>query len=278
MKKSKNKSVKKSSNSKNLSSKSKISNKKEVQNKIQKDNSKLKTFFNKNKPFIIGSIIFLVLLLILLAVQFNSTGKVITGYGGQGSTVNAQSDKGVPVDWAKTFGMDTSNNRLNHVFPTIFRWIFGQPYKIEGVEDVSVLILTIAIWLLVFLTFADIISTFSSFKKWISWTIGFLIAIMMAQFNFQIRFILFLSKVFTMTASTAVFVGLGGAFFAFLVVNLGLWNFRKWILHRKYLMIANKADVGAKSASDAITHLGEIETAFAKTGSDTIKKTEKIGI
>ncbi len=269
MKKLKNKSVKKSSDSKRTNSNSKSSNKKEVQNK-----DKLKTFFNKNKPLIIGSIIFLVLLLILLAVQFSSTGKVIT----TGNVITGYAEQGTPVDWAKTFGMETSNNRLNHIFPTIFRFIFGQPYKIEGVEDVSVLILTIAVWLLVFLTFGDIISTFSSFKKWISWIISLLIAIIIAQFNFQVRFVLFLSRVFSMAASTAVFVGLGGAFFAFVVVNLGLWNLRKWILHRKYLMIANKADVGSKSVSDAITHLGEIETAFAKTGSDTIKKTEKKGI
>jgi len=258
MKKAKNKSVKKSS-----SSKSKASNKKEV-----KDNKpKLKTFFENNKPIVIGTLIFLVLLAILLTVQLNSTGKVITGMA-----------EGTPVDWAKTFGITTSPTRLNNVFPTFFKWIFGQPYTIEGVSDVSVLILTIAVWLLIFLTFSDIIATFSSFHKWISWTIGFLIAVIIAQFNWQVKFILFLSKVFTMTAATALFIGLGAAFFAFLVVNLGLWNLRKWILHRKYLMIASKADVGSKTVSDAITHLGEVETAFSKAGNETIKKGEKKGI
>jgi hypothetical protein len=73
-----------------------------------------------------------------------------------------------------------------------------------------------------------------------------------------------------MAASTAVFVGLGGAFFAFLVLNLGLFGkngiLAKWFLQRKMLIITNKAKLGANSASDAIQNLGKIEDSFKKVG------------
>ncbi|NMB66924.1 hypothetical protein GYA25_02595 [Candidatus Woesearchaeota archaeon] len=272
MKKSKNKSVKKSSNSKNISPKSKFSNKKEnkkeVKNKIQKDNSKLKTFFNKNKPFIIGSIIFLVLLLILLAVQFNSTGKVITGYGGEGSTVNAQGEK---ISWGNELTTELGI-RDSKTLTKILKVIFGAPTKIDNVPDFNVLIMTICIWILIFVTFGDIISQFSTFSKGIPWVISFVIVLILAQFNWQFHFIMTLAKIFSIGASTAVFVGLGGAFFAFLVVNLGIRSLAKWFAGRKLLMITSKAEAGAKLTGDAIRNLGTLEESFKKVGNSELFK------
>jgi hypothetical protein len=272
--------------------------KKEVQNKIQKDNSKLKTFFNKNKPFVIGSIIFLVLLLILLAVQFNSTGKVITGYDPQTDSTksfNILNNKGLGVlpakqeDVAKVSANPAESNEIikakwsyngkqDSTFGTILGIIFGDPVIVltqgAATNVYSGMVIVIAVWILLFVTFSDIIGTFSTFNKGVSWVIGFLIATISAQMNFLISVVSFLAKTFAALGSLAVFVGLGAAFLAFLAVNLGLTSLRKFIIKRRMMKTIAYGEVGKGMMTQGAKTLIELATTTAQEG----KKVQERGI
>jgi hypothetical protein len=290
MKKLKNKSVKKSSDSKRTNSNSKSSNKKEVQNK-----DKLKTFFNKNKPLIIGSIIFLVLLLILLAVQFSSTGKVITGYDSQTDSTKSFNYKGlsvVPVNEADKAKVSANpaessevirakwsyNGKQDSTFGTILGIIFGDPVIITtkgaATNVYSGMVIVMAVWILLFVTFSDIIGTFSTFSKGVSWVIGFLIAIIATQMNFLISSVSFFAKTFAALGSLAVFAGLGAAFLAFLAVNLGLTSLSKFVIKRRMMRTIAYGEIGKGMMNQGAKTLIDLATTTAKEG----KKAQEKGI
>ncbi|NMB66923.1 hypothetical protein GYA25_02590 [Candidatus Woesearchaeota archaeon] len=303
MKKSKNKSVKKSSNSKNLSPKSKVSNKKEnkkeVKNKIQKDNSKLKTFFNKNKPFIIGSIIFLVLLLILLAVQFNSTGKVITGYDPVVPSDYVLPEKGVTVGVIKVgdtplnadelakdhnaiamydgkfvLNIIPNENGLNNAFSTILFILLGKPVYFDLSKNsfqasVSSLIIVFCIWLMIFISFSDIISLFYVHKsKLLPWILGLSLSTILAQMGFFSALVVGLTGLLGSFGALSIYLSLGAAFLAFLGANgIILPKFKDFVLKRKIMEDDRNARMLQQEAAAATKNLAGYEERLVDAGS-----------
>jgi hypothetical protein len=288
MKKSKTKDVKKSSNSKNKILKNNHKNK--------NISSKINSFFKENKAFIIGSIIFLVLLLILLTFQFNSTGKVITGYDNQeesqrsfnidkglsATPVNtedlakisknpAESDEIIKAKWVY-------NGKQDSNFGIILGLIFGDPIIIttkgSATNIYSGIVVIIAVWILLFVTFSDIIKTFSTFNKGVSWVSGFLIATISAQMNFLVSLVSFLAKTFAFLGSLSVFIGLGAAFLAFLAVNLGIASLSKFVLKRKMMRAINNAEISSEMMKNGAKNLVKFQEALQDVG----KKIQDKGI
>lgn len=192
--------------------------------------------------------------------QMNLTGNaVMTGYQvldrGQFSPTQ-------PTTWAQLINSD--NPAVN-----ILRYIFGTPVSLLTVE--SSIIVTIAIWLLMFVTFGDIISTFSSFgmgkkKKWTAWAIAFLIAVVAANIGIVFKIALIATTVFASIAVVGVYLGLGAALAVFLLVNLGITGLSKWILKRQALMYAATAKAGGKKIAGGISGFSEITKSLNTFG------------
>lgn len=149
-----------------------------------------------------------------------------------------------------------------------FTYIFGAPISAAsfGISDASSAIITIAAWLLLFVTFSDIIATFSSFTKWIAWVMGLLIAVIAANFGFVVSIMAWATAIFSALGAVAVYVGLGAAFVAFIAVNFGLQGLSRWIIRRKAMMIANKEAAGGEKLAGTIRGLGAAGRELRKLG------------
>ena len=107
----------------------------------------------------------------------------------------------------------------------------GQNYSLA-----SVIILFLMVWLILFVGFSDILHYFSQFSPWVSWVIGFAMAIIAANVGF-IQLIVYWGVVALAVLGTiAIFVAIGFAFVAFICLNWGMG----WVLDRKAAMEAHR--------------------------------------
>ncbi|HTY44245.1 MAG TPA: hypothetical protein VMC80_03305 [Patescibacteria group bacterium] len=166
-----------------------------------------------------------------------STGTITTGTIGQGS-------------WFNIVG--------NGIIANVMQYIFGTPIS----NEMTGLIITIAVWLMLLFSFGDIIATFSTFSPWVSWVIAVLITLVGANIGLVNRTVVVLTGIFVGLGALAVYFGLGVAFFAFIVVNLGAKKFQGWILRRKAMTIASKVKAGGKTTAASISALQEVRRAF----------------
>lgn len=142
---------------------------------------------------------------------------------------------------------------------TAFRYIFGKVAAPSNVTDPwAAAIITIAVWLLIFITFADIIDTFSTFSKGVSWGVGFLIALIVANFGGMVGFISWITVLFSWLGTIAVFVGIGASFVAFLAVNLGLVKLKGFLQARVAMSKAAGMRSGGIKVGGAIQGMKEI--------------------
>lgn len=152
------------------------------------------------------------------------------------------------------------------------RYIFGEVsptvQSLAG-SALSAIIVTIAVWLLVMITFGDLITTFSTFSPWVSWGAAVLMGIIAANLGVSTAVIAWTTGFFVALGSIAIFVGLGAAFLAFLVANLGIWKFRGWLIRRKALMAASTAESGGTRVAGAIRGLGNAADALSEVGNKT---------
>jgi len=260
-----------------------------VNKKISKKSFKNKLF--DNKFILIGLICFLFLLLILLTSTLfkNVTGNVVTEY----STLSFNNAKGlslVPEDNSLTEIPNPATSseiirakwsyegKSDSLFGILLGVIFGNPIIITtagaSTNIYSGMVVVIAVWLLLFVTFSDIISTFSTFNKGVSWITGFLIAIIAAQMNLLIGAVKWSAGAFAVLGSFAVFVGLGAAFLAFIAVNLGLSGLAKFVAKRRMMKTIAYGEVGKGMMNEGAKTLIQLATTTAQEG----KKVQVKGI
>ncbi|MBI3334765.1 hypothetical protein HYZ97_04735 [Candidatus Pacearchaeota archaeon] len=151
-------------------------------------------------------------------------------------------------------------------------YIFGKPAAfLTSVtsSQYSPLIITIAIWLMLFITFGDIIATFGTFSEKIyGWLLGFLLAVIAANLKAVVYMIAFSVGLFSALGSAAVLLGVGTSFFVFLAVNFGLKQFGPFIMRRRAMYTAAtaeiKAEAGGKKLAGTIKGLGAAGKALEK--------------
>ena len=199
-----------------------------------------------------------VLVLALLAIALfgsSPSGKVISGYADAATTTTTAV---TPGRWLPLVGSNALANAL--------QYIFGSPIQYQGINAISAAIVTIAVWLLLFVTFSDIIASFTSFSKPVAWISGFLIAVITANIGFVVGVATVLTGIFAFAGTFAVFGGLIGALVAFFAVNWGISKLGKFVLRRKAMMLANESEQGGTRLKGAITGLGEAGVALERFG------------
>jgi len=173
--------------------------------------------------------------------------------------VSAILNQDTTTTWDDVFGTTDS------VLLKIMSYVFGPPTAITE-SPVSNGIITIAVWILIFITLGDIIATFSTFSAWVSWVGAFLIGTIAANLGGVTKIIAWSVGAFAVLGAAAVIVGLAGALFAFVVVNLGLWYFKRWIVRRRAMQEAATMEAGGKKIAGSVGALGEVGKAFKKEG------------
>ncbi len=206
--------------------------------------------FNKGgqawKPFIWGIIIILVFFLLGF---FINEGTFNSWFGDV--SINTQTEQiGDHVQ-------KPSWNWLTYIFGGVPAWLTDY-----GVAPSSALIITIAIFFLLFVTFGDVIQNFSSFGPQVSWISAFLVAIIAANLKLSVTILSVAVGIFAPLGGLAVLSGLVAAFVAFFFVNWGVGRFGPWVMRRKAMMLAQREDIktqqGAENVASAIQGMKKI--------------------
>ena len=146
----------------------------------------------------------------------------------------------------------------------ILTYIFGRipTYQVDATNLASAVIILIGVWLLLFLTFGDILSLFGTFSTPISWFIALILAIVAAN----LKFVVWLSIVGLVLASglgaIAVFVNLIGIFIVFILFNYGSNAAREWVLHRKISSLKLRSAMGNAKVLEALKALKQIDESL----------------
>jgi len=116
----------------------------------------------------------------------------------------------------------------------------------------SVLIIYLMIWLVLFVGFSDIVSLFAPFSSRIGWIIGAALAIITAQFRFIYQIGSWLAAVLAGLGAFSIFFGIGMAFLAFIALSWGNQKARVWATKRKIAQMQVKAAQGSESAREGL--------------------------
>jgi hypothetical protein len=244
------------------------------------------SFLRKSLPILIAIAI---LLLIAIVLNLVSTGNAITGNavinhlntlipcgageysaypadcGGTCATTQAEcsassTDKNqqavniVAGSWAETWPFLKGTNGWLVIALT---YIFGNPITDTAtINAISAGIITIAVWILLFVTFSDIIASFSTFHKGVSWIIGFIIALIGANLGFVVKMTAWFIGLFAFLGSLAVLVGLGAAFVSFLAANIGIAKLGTFLLKQKALKTGEEAKAAGIELAGGLEGLG----------------------
>jgi len=156
-------------------------------------------------------------------------------------------------------GVKTSLNYISYIFGPI-------PNYLQEVttNKFGPLIIVFAVWFLIFLTFADVIATFGTFSKEVSWGVGALITIIAANLKGTVYITLLFTTVFATLGLLGIFAGLFSAIVVFFIVNWGIGSAGGWLGKRRQLEKVAKGEAYLKSGIKGLTGAGkELEKAGA---------------
>ena len=144
--------------------------------------------------------------------------------------------------------IETTVFGLDKVSPWLLKYIFlgTDDYNsltgdAQGLAGISLLITALMVWLIVFVTFGDIIENFSTFSPVIAWIIAFAMGIISANVGAVRGILIWMTAVFIWAGTAAVYLGLFASFVVFLAINWGIGSAGKWFHRRKTLSKAAAA-------------------------------------
>ena len=159
------------------------------------------------------------------------------------------------ISQSASAAVETTSESFKDILGKSFVWmdyIFGgiSKFLIETTSSSSATIITIAVWLLIFLTFGDIFATFSTFNKGISWAIAFLLAVIAANLKAVIVISTLFIGLFSFLGTLAVLGGLAAAFVVFIGLNWGISSLGPMIMRRKAMRAAEKSSIEAEAGGE----------------------------
>ena len=183
--------------------------------------------------------------------------------------IPTQVTDGVQATVGEAVSNTQSNGEIFNSQGTAFLdFIYGQvpTLLVDFSNPISAAIIVIGVWVLLFLTFGDIISVFGTFSQPVSWVVALVLAVLAAN----LKVVLFLSVIGLVLASglgtIAVFVNIIGIFVVFIGFNYGSDSFRDWVLARKQKELGMRAAMGSAKAKAGLQTLGDIGETTYKLG------------
>lgn len=143
---------------------------------------------------------------------------------------NKTIDVRISVEPAVSVG-DAANN------PT-FNWVsffVGKipQFLIDKTNNISAIIIVVAIWLILLLAFGDIVAAFGTFsEKWIGWTIGTVLAIIAANLKIVMQIAAWSFMATASLGAISVAVAIAIPFVVFLLLQFGLKGVSNWQQNR----------------------------------------------
>ena len=177
------------------------------------------------------------------------------------------------ANWTKDFSIDTTTQSFGQVIGAPFSWmdaLFGgvPTWLSNQVSVTSAVVVVLLIWLMLFVTFGDIFSQFSTFSKPVSWVVGFAIATIAANLKAVVVVLGVGVGIFAFLGGLAILAGLFASIAAFFAINWGIGSLGPWVMKRKAMMDAQKAEVRsiqkASAVKQGIKGLADIGKELAK--------------
>jgi hypothetical protein len=199
-----------------------------------------------------SGIIGTVLLIVFAVVGFSYLGNVITI-----NDVEVPSMDTVGFEDSKVFGLKSAK---------FLNYIFGEVpiYLTAWATGVSAGIIMIGLWVVLLVTFGDVMSLFSMFRESIGWLIAVVLTIVAAN----VKLLTYVSVVaLSLTAGLgviAIFLSLALVFILFVGFNFGTSALRKKLIERRAEDAALEATAGGIKAASAIEVLADVHSAAKK--------------
>ena len=150
---------------------------------------------------------------------------------------------------------------LNYIFGSIPNYLINTLG--EG-SEISSAIVIVAIWVMFFLIFADIMRVFSPFRAEISWIVAGLLAIICANLRFISVISVYMLTIMAAFGSLAVLFALGSVFVFFLLFHFGSENVRTWLMMRRAQDHAMRIAAGGEGIAGTIEGLEKIGESLKK--------------
>jgi hypothetical protein len=135
--------------------------------------------------------------------------------------------------------------------------IFGTA-KIQSFQQ---FLIFLAVFLIIFVASADIISSFSGLSSSTSWIIGFALALIVSTSGGLAAFSMAIFGLVAGFGAVAIAIVIGSAFFVAIITHLGFSSLAEWI-HKRNLMI--KAGKGSAEAVEGLKAMKAIGKEAAK--------------
>ncbi len=145
------------------------------------------------------------------------------------------------------------------------KYIFG--IDNESAQSISALIVMFIVWGIFFIFISDSIKNYGFLSEtWMAWLIGFGIAVILANFGFYFNLLVNLMALFSFLAAGSVIAALVSIFVAMFAVYWGISGMGRWIMNRKAMDYAAKAEAGGQEVAGTIAGLKKIGKELVKKG------------
>ncbi len=164
-------------------------------------------------------------------------------------------------------GFNVSQLGLDRIGPQVLQFVFLgtddlNTFNVTGDLNATALLITaLMIWLIIFVSFGDVLENFSAFSSGIGWIVAFAIAVIGANVKIINTSMVYLVGVFAWLGTFAIFAALFGAIFAFFAVNWGMSRFTNWIRQRTIMINAATGRVSAKEGLRTLKEIGKESAA-----------------
>lgn len=133
----------------------------------------------------------------------------------------------------------------------------------------ALIVIFMMIWLIIFVTFGDILETFSMFNPVISWLIAFCLSVIGGMTGAYGGYVGWVTNWFAIGAISTIYIGLGFSFVMFLAVQFGLGAFLPWFKNFALQRKLDQQEIKIKSkvigAANTIEALDEVGKKLAKS-------------
>ena len=147
---------------------------------------------------------------------------------------------------------------LDYLFGGIPQYLID--WTKDPTEDKSYVapIIMIGIWLLLLLTFGDLLSIFGFFTKPVAWVVAVVITIIAANLKFIAIISVTMLSITAFLGALSVFASIAGVFVMFIMFHFGTAKLRERMILRKAQDSAIRAVAGGKRAASGISVLKDI--------------------
>jgi len=131
-------------------------------------------------------------------------------------------------------------------------------------NPVSAGLVIIALWIIMFLIFGDIMNIFGPFSKAVNWAVAFLFVIIGANIKFISYVAVYFLIIFSAFGGFAILLSLFVPIVIFILFHFGGLSIREWVVKRRMQDVAARAAAGGTKVAGAIEGLDKVADALKK--------------